>query len=278
MFNLSISPPQTEITIKPGASFTQAYQITNNSNQTIYLTTQVKQWYPQDNQSGITYLDSLDSSLNFSLLNSNLSLGQEFVLKPNQSQQLVLKTNLAKDIVQQDYYLTFFINQIDLSAPNFTSASGQIGAHLLVSVSPNLSAQAKLGLKKLDISPKIKDIFSRLTVQVEIDNQSSYFGKAQGQINLSRSDQVQQSLVIPPTNILANHNRQISCQDNSICQFKGPFWPGPYSISLQLENYTSPATNFTILPLSPLAVILFFVTIYYLYRRFRPHQIEVKKV
>ena len=278
MFNLSISPPQTEIVIKPGASFTQAYQITNNSSQTIYLTTQVKQWLPQDNQSQIAYLDNLDSDLNFSLLNSNLNLGQEFILKPNQSQQLVLKTNLAKDIVQQDYYLTFFVNQIDLSAPNSTSASGQIGAHLLVSVSPNLSAPAKFNLKKLIIKPKIKDVFSTLSLQAEIDNQSTYFGKAQGQINLIRSGQNQQSLPISSTNILAYHSRQINCQNNSTCQFRGPFWPGPYSISIQLENYTSPATNFVVLPLSPLAIILFFVTIYYLYSRFWFHQIKLKKI
>jgi len=41
MFNLSLTPPQVEFVLKPGVTLTQAYQVTNESDQSLTLNTQV---------------------------------------------------------------------------------------------------------------------------------------------------------------------------------------------------------------------------------------------
>lgn len=270
MFNLSISPPQTEIAIIPGTSFTQAYQVTNNSNQAVYLNTSVSEWIPQDSFSSIQYLDQTNPHISFSLLNSNLNLGQDFLLPPNSDRQIILKAVISKDAPEKDAYFTFFVNQIDQTSTDNPGASGRIGAHVLISASTNLNQKPKFNLKSLLITPKIKDIFfTNLSFHLELENQTGFFQKPIGQLIINKSDQEFKTFDLDSQNILANHSRQIYCLDNPSCSLKGPFWPGPYTASIKLDNYTSPPVNFVILPLSPLAFILILFLIYFTFNKLK---------
>lgn len=262
MFNLSISPPQTEIAIIPGTSFTQAYQVKNLSNQAVYLNTSVSEWIPQDSLSSIQYLDQTNPHISFSLLNSDLDLGQDFLLPPNSERQIILKAVISKDTPEKDAYFTFFVNQIDQTSTDNPGASGRIGAHVLISASTNLNQPSKFNLKSLLITPKIKDIFfTNLSFKIDLENQTNFFQKPIGQLVINKSDQEYKTLELDSQNILANHSRQIYCLDNPACSLKAPFWPGPYTAQIKLDNYTSDPVNFIILPLSPLVffLILFFV-------------------
>jgi len=279
MYNLSISPPQTEIVIKPGASFTQAYQIENNSNQSVYLNTSVLEWLPTDNQSQIQYLDQPNTYINFSLLNSDLKLGQNFLLSPNSKRQIILKVIVNKDSPQQDTYFTFFVNQVDQTSTDNPGASGRLGAHLLISSSSNLSPQAKFSLKSLKTLPKIKDVFfTPLSFQIELDNPTLYFQKPIGQLVINKSGKEFKTLELDSQNVLANHSRQIYCLDNPSCSLKGPFWPGPYTASIVLDNYTSTPQDFIILPLSPLAFISFIFFLYFAYKNTHKNSLTSKKI
>lgn len=263
MFNLSISPPQTEIAIKPGTSFTQAYQVKNLSNQAVYLNTSVLEWIPQDSLSSIQYLDQTNPYIFFSLLNSDLDLGQDFLLPPNSERQIILKAVISKDAPQQDSYFTFFVNQIDQTSTDNPGASGRIGAHVLISASTNLNQEPKFNLKSLLITPKIKDIFfTNLSFHLELENQTGFFQKPIGQLIINKSNQEYKTIDLDSQNILANHSRQIYCLDNPACSLKAPFWPGPYTAQIKLDNYTSDPVNFIILPLSPLVFFLILFLIY----------------
>jgi len=273
MFNLSISPPQTEIAIIPGTSFTQAYQVKNLSNQAVYLNTSVLEWIPQDSLSSIQYLDQTNPYIFFSLLNSNLDLGQDFLLPPNSDRQIILKAVISKDAPQQDSYFTFFLNQIDQTSTDNPGASGRIGAHVLISASTDLNQEPKFNLKSLLITPKIKDIFfTNLSFKIELENQTNFFQKPIGQLVINKSDQEYKTLELDSQNILANHSRQIYCLDNPSCTIKGPFWSGPYTAQIKLDNYTSDPVNFIILPLSPLIFILILFLVYYILNKtkFKP--------
>lgn len=273
MFNLSISPPQTEIAIIPGTSFTQAYQVKNLSNQAVYLNTSVLEWIPKDSLSSIQYLDQINPHISFSLLNSNLDLGQDFLLPPNSDRQIILKAVISKDAPQRDSYFTFFLNQIDQTSTDSPGASGRIGAHVLISASTNLNQEPKFNLKSLLITPKIKDIFfTNLSFKIELENQTNFFQKPIGQLVINKSDQEYKTLELDSQNILANHSRQIYCLDNPSCTIKGPFWPGPYTAQIKLDNYTSDPVNFIILPISPLIFILILFLVYYILNKtkFKP--------
>ncbi len=262
MFNISISPPQTELVIKPSGHFTQAYQVKNNGNQTLYLSTSIKQWLPADSTGTINYFDTSTDQISFSLANADLNLGQNFILKPGQDKQIVLKLVSSKATPDQDYYFTFFISQIDQGGST-SSSLGQIGAHILMSSSTNLTTQPKATINSIKTTPKLKDIFFRpISLSVDLQNQSDNFFKAEGKLIIQKGGKIIKELAINPQNILANSSHYLTCLENDQvipCSISPPFWPGPYTATLKLEseiNYTSFPSTFLVLPYSIFALII----------------------
>ena len=272
MFNISISPPQTELVIKPSGRFTQAYQVKNNGNQTLYLSTSIKQWLPIDSTGALHYFDTATDQISFSLANADLNLGQNFILKPGQDKQIVLKLVSSKATPDQDYYFTFFVSQIDQGGS--TSASlGQIGAHILMSSSSNLTTEPKASINSIKTSPKLKDIFLRpISFQVDLQNQSDNFFKAEGKIVIQKGGKIIKELAVNPQNILANSSHYLTCLDNPSCSINPPFWPGPYTATLKLDsevNYTSSPSTFLVLPYSIFALFVIIFGFIFLFKKLK---------
>lgn len=265
-FNLTISPAQIEYLLKPNTTIIQAYEITNNSDQDINLTTEVLSFVPQGNTGSVTYQNtSSNPNISYGLNNSDLILGQPFILKANSKKQLVLKIKTSSTAPLQDFYSTFFISQVQKTDTNFPTASGKIGSHILLSVTNTENIPSKGTITSFKTNPKIKDVFfSHLQFAGEVKNDSNYFLKTSGQITLSKNDQVLKEIKLQPLNVLSNYYRQIDCQDLQNCTLKGPFWPGRYTANLSFDqnlNIPSQSTSFFVLPLSPLLFILFLVGI-----------------
>jgi hypothetical protein len=162
-FNLSLSPPQAEYVLKPGVTLIQAYDVTNNSDQTITVNTKVLPFLPTGDNGSVTYSNLISNpNINFSLNNSDIQLGQPFTLKANETKQLVLKISANSQTKLSDYYSTFFVYQsLDTSAndTNISQTTGQIGSHILLSVSDTESPKTEGTIQKFTIIPKIKDVF-----------------------------------------------------------------------------------------------------------------------
>ena len=266
-FNITISPAQIEYLIKPNATIIQAYEVNNNSNQDIYLNSQVLPFLPQGNSGSVVYQNiPTNPNINFSLNNSDLILGQPFLLKANSKQQLVLKIKTSSNVSLNDSYYTFFVSQVqNQTNANFPQATGKIGSHILLSVTNTENISNKGTISSFKIKPKIKDVFfSRVQFLGEVKNDSNYFLKTSGQINLVKNDQILKEIKLQPLNVLANYYRQIDCQDLQNCTLKGPFWPGKYTATLSFDQnlkIPSQSISFFILPLSPIIFILFLVGI-----------------
>lgn len=265
-FNITINPAQIEYLIKPNATIIQAYEINNNSNQDIYLNTEVLPFLPQGNSGSVSYQNiPINSNINFSLNNSDLILGQPFLLKANSKQQLVLKIKTTNASLTDSYY-TFFVSQVQRQNNiNYPQASGKIGSHILLSVTNTENISTKGSVNLFKITPKIKDVFfSRLQFSGEVKNDSNYFLKTSGQITLTKNDQVLKEIKLQPLNVLANYYRQIDCQELTNCTLKGPFWPGRYTATISFDQnlkIPSQSISFFVLPLSPILFILFLVGI-----------------
>lgn len=257
MANLSIQPSKLEIQIKPGTSYVQSYIIKNNGDQQIVLNTSVDSWLPQGLDGDVTYQNSLPD-FGLSLSNSNLKLGQAFVLAPNQSQQLVLKIQVPTDAPAGDRYFTFFINQ-ELS-PSLTTNSTQLvrlGSHLLMSVTNFEQPNYDLKIDNFKINnPFIDCFFSTVKFTGEIKNNSDYFTQIDNSITLSKNNTTINKLTIFPDNVLAHHARQIRCLNNdklpTNCQLQKPLWPGIYQATITNQTIT-----FVVLPYSLLIFIAF---------------------
>jgi hypothetical protein len=275
MFNLSLTPPQIEFVLKPGVTLTQAYQVTNESDQTITLNTQVLPFLPSGNDGSVTYNNLISNpNINFSLNNADLKLGQPFTLQPKESRQIVLKITASSQTSLSDYYATFFVYQSPDKSANGTTisqTSGQIGSHILLSVSDTENPKTEGTIQKFSLTPKIKDVFlTPIKFSGQIKNNSNYFFKTAGKITISKNEKVIKELKLDSQNILANYYRQFSCENQQICTLSPPLWPGKYTATLELDsslNIPSTSVSFIVMPISPLILIGSIISISYLINR-----------
>ena len=284
MFNLSLSPSQVEFVLKPGITLIQAYEITNNSESSITLNTEVLPFVPQGNNGSVSYSSLLASpNISFSLNNADLKLGQPFTLAPLESRQLVLKIKTSPETQLADYYSTFFVYQTtDMSANESTisQSTGKIGSHLLLSVSNSEFPKIQGQIKKFTVNPKLKDVFfTPIDFSVEVKNNTNYFYKSIGKITISKNQKTIKQLELDPQNVLANHSRSILCQNLTDCRLSPPLWPGKYTATLELDsslNIPPSAISFWVLPVSPIVFILLILSFVYFFRwfkkQFKPNQ------
>lgn len=283
-FHLTLSPAQREYILKPGASFTQAYQVTNNSNSTLVLNTVLEPWAPLGTDGSLRFDPYLQNpDLEFSLNNADLRLGQNFKLSPGESRQLVLKIKALPQATPSDAYYTFFVYQDQNSFLNSeisgSSTSAKIGSNLILTISNSDQISAKASFSELDASPAFKDaLFGKITLSGQINNLSPHFFQTSGKITLSKSGLTQKELLIYPQNVLANHSRDLLCLDTSTppaptnCTIPAPLWPGYYTATYTLDSPTTSATlSFFVFPYWLfLALIIIFTSAFVIINKKRP--------
>jgi len=262
-FNLSITPNQTELIAKPGATFIQAYSVTNQSDTTIFLNSLIKPWLPTGLNGAVDYLHAVSNPhLSFSLQNTDLALNRSFSLKPNETRQLVLKIKLDPATPLGDSYYTFFIvqntdNQVGTST-NLSMVTGQIGSHLLISASDVANPQVSASISNPSVSPRLKDLFfTPLTFQADVNNESSFYFNTPVKISLTKGNTTINEAVIPAQNVLSHYSRHFQTQLNP------PFWPGAYTATYSLDpGFNTPpvSVSFYVFPYS-LVILLLFITL-----------------
>lgn len=276
-FNLTISPSQTEFILKPGITLVQAYDITNNSDFSITLNTEILPWIPSGTDGSVNYYQAVNNpNIEFSLANSNLEIGQPFTLNANSKQQLVLKIKTNLNTGLSDNYYSFFIfqNQNTInSKDNLSQATGKIGSHILLSVSDTADPKVESAIQNFSIFPKIKDIFfSPITFKGLVKNNSDFFFKATGKIYITKNDKTIKELELDSSNVLNHHSRDISCLNQETCTLNPPLWPGHYLVKVSLDpnlNAKTYETSFYVLPISPILFILFLVGLFFGFKKFR---------
>lgn len=274
-YSLTLKPAQIEIILKPGITFTQAYEITNSSSETLLLSTSIESWLPADPSGSVIYSDPNSSPLQFSLSNSDLKLGQDFRLDPGQKKQLVLKINNPSNN-EKDYYHTFFITQKPLNnILGHQQNLAKIGSHILISSSSQLNSTTNLEANKFSLSPKFVDIFSSVKISGEIFNLGPHFNQINGQISITKNHQNYWQQKLFPYNIASQSSRYLHCLSNentaSFCQLQPPLWPGHYEGTLSLSNTNSQyeySFEFFVFPYSIVSFILLtFFLIFFILRK-----------
>lgn len=262
VFDITLSPSQIEFVLKPGINLTQAYNVINNSNESITLNTEVLPWIPAGSDGSVNYDQAIaNPNIQFSLGNSDIVLGQPFVLPANSQQQIILKIKTNSTVSLSDNYYTFFVSQNlqTNTKDNFSQATGKVGSHILLSVSNTENPSVSSKIQSFTTSPKIKDVFfGPITFSGKIKNDSTFFFKANGKIVITKNGQTVKEITLNGDNVLANHNRDIGCSGTS-CQMSAPFWPGQYNVSVQLDsNLNAPTyeTTFFVWPISPIIFLL----------------------
>jgi len=263
-FNLTLSPSQTEFVLKPGVTLIQAYDVINNSDSNTTLNTEILPWIPSGTDGSVNYNQAINNpTIEFSLANSDLKIGQPFVLAANSKQQIVLKIKTNSNTELSDNYYTFFVSQNQnntKSTDNFSQATGKIGSHLLLTVSNTENPKIESVIQNFSITPNIKDVFLRpIIISGKVQNNSNFFFKINGKITITKNDKTIKEFELNPDNVLNHHARNISCPDQNICSINPPLWPGHYLVKVALDpnlNAKLYETSFYVLPISPILFIL----------------------
>ena len=270
MFDLSLSPSQVELLVRPGTLTTQAINITNNDSRPITLIPSLERWQASGSDGSVSYVTDMVKTtpdlLTFSLMNSDRLLNQPFTIAPYSQQQLVVKLKAAPDQIG-DQYQTLFLTQVNTFSPDQTAATatGKIGVHFLVSVSAADQISYKGAITEFYAAPFFKDtFFTPIILHALVDNQSDYYFKTLGHLVIAKGNKTVSDITLEPTNVAARHPRSLAYTLNP------PFWPGVYTANLTLDPATHTPVQtayFFVFPFSLTALILILAAILFIFKK-----------
>lgn len=291
---LSIYPPLLEVMIKPGKTITQVYQLNNQGESDLVMTSKILVFEPTDELGNVRIKTDSPLVMNdwFSFQNTDLNLGDNFVLKVGQEQQVVLKIKVPENALEDDYYLTLLFE----SLPELTLNQGntqnkiQIGANLLLTVSETGEPPRKAEIAEFKIknawfqlgSWQFIDSFFNPLLLLRIKNIGRSLFKPMGTITVSGWTGGKYLLELLPENILTNSTRQSQCfstdQNQPFpCRFetnwKNKFLIGHYQAKVAFgldkinEDYQQ-TLHFFAFPFILLSLLLFSILIFGLIKKY----------
>ncbi len=291
---LSIYPPLLEVMIKPGKTITQVYQLNNQGENDLVITSKILVFEPADELGNVRIKTDASLAMSdwFSFQNTDLNLGDNFVLKIGQEQQVVLKIKVPENALEDDYYLTLLFE----SLPELTLNQGntqnkiQIGANLLLTISTTGEPPRKAEIAEFKIknawfkigSWQFIDSFINPLIILRVKNIGRSLFKPMGTINVSGWTGGKYLLELLPENILTNSLRQSQCfstdqNQPSPCQletnWKNKFLIGPYQVKVTFgldkisEDYQQ-TLHFFAFPFTLIVTLLFIILVFYLIKKY----------
>lgn len=255
-FDLSISPPLTQVTIKPGKGITQAFNIKNDSDVLQTLVVKLVPFSPNSN--GIPQLDmtSRPDWLNmFSLANSKITLGQPFMLLPGQGDQLVLSFKVPSGTPLQDFYLSILLSSVpasDSGGLNQPRLSGSVAANLLIAISDQDPPATKLTISDFQVTTKplfklgkyfVFDNFTPLAFTGTVTNSGIHLAEIDGFFKLYQGKAALSTQPLLPSFVLAHSQRQLVASQSATLVYTPRFFDlGEAKATIELNNSVKQTT------------------------------------
>lgn len=227
--SLGVYPPLLEVMIQPGKSITQVYKLTNGGETDLAFTSLIVPFESADEFGNIKLL-SESGSVNFrsqsvpfrgwfSFQNADLDLGQKFILKTNQEQEIVLKIQIPENALQEDYYATMLFETLPgvfIGGASASQAQAKIGSNILLTVSkegrPFKKAEiVEFGLLSSIFNLPIIDSFDKPQFVLRIKNTGKAYFKPIGTISVSGWMGQKYLLDLLPENVLVDSVRALKC-------------------------------------------------------------------
>ena len=280
--SLSLYPPLLEVMIQPGKTITQVYKLTNGGETNLILESKIVPFKPADELGNVKLNSSPpanQSSLSwFSFQNANLDLGQKFLLKAGQTQEIVLKLKIPPKAPEDDYYQTLLFETLPQKLSSTQSAGqaqAKIGTNILLTVSQDSQPPKKAIIDEFRLVSAlvhlghlaIIDSFDRPSFLLQIKNPGRAFFKPLGRIITTGWFGQKYFLDLLPENVLVKSTRLIHCSSPTHptakatvsfrvqpCQLDQRFLLGPYQTQVKFgldelsPKYTAKIT-FLALPL-----------------------------
>ena len=233
--SLSISPPLTEIAIRPGKSINQTITV-RNDGVPVTVVARIVPFVPLDTSGHVeliedqTSIDAFSSWFYFDERPTPLGV--------NGIHQYIIKISPPKSAELRDYYFTFVVevqnnNNLEVGVNN-TQSQARIGANILLTATNDGNPQKNVSIVKFT-APRVIDSFSGFTYQVLLGNSGSGFFKPVGRITVDQIFGTTTTFNLAPLNVLVGSEREIGCLDGQEiipCKLPGKFLIGIYRANL----------------------------------------------
>lgn len=288
--SIGVSPPLLELYIKPGKSVLIAYKIENNGDPVV-LKSFVLPFEPKDSLGNIRIIPEFQGPVRFNLDNSIIQLNQPYVMKSNDSQQLLLRIRVPEGAPEGDYYYTLLTETQPppvVEGVAMGRAKASIGSNILVTVTQNGNLDLNGKISTLEIIPRLKipwgkrsiniiDATDKVPLVLVVHNKGKNFMKPEGKITLKSNFGEKATYNIIPQNILAQSERTLTASpsasydctlpaEQSLCKntpslVLSGFFVGRYQISADIgfgesSPRTFASTEFIALPLKFIVALI----------------------
>lgn len=285
--SLSISPPLTELYVKPDKSLVLSYKLQNLSDP-LYLSCRILGFSPSGIKGQFLIKDKFEGPVQFKLNNEDIKFNQPFFLNSQETKDFFLQIRLSEGTPEQDYYYVFLfegktasniesgvssLNKVSVAAPIIITASktGQLENYGKIA---DFNIVNGFSLNIFGRKIKLIDSFAPILPRLILANQGKNFIKPTGVMQLKNHFGRVLTYQIIPQNILANSKRlvqfagqsDINCRQKELCSKASSvlsgFFIGRYQLktTLNFGRNTPPLSAETVLyalPIKLIAVFLF---------------------
>lgn len=283
-FHLSLSPSIVQVTIKPGKTITQVFNISNLSSSPVTLTAQVLP-FTANNLTGQPQIINSPASWTsyFSLINSDIRLNQPFSIPAQGKQQLVLHISVPNSLPTQDIYATLLLTSPENASNSITSVTGGIASNLLLTVTsidhphslsdisqfqPHSSILFKIG------RIYILDNLTPVNFTATLKNQGHHLISTHGLFEIGRQDNTIHLQSLLPIYTLAHSQRQLLASPSGQLKFTPSLHHlGLYQAQLSVRapnSSTNTSINLLFLPLKALLALILISLLLYTIIKFNP--------
>lgn len=181
--DLSVSPPISELLIKPGAEALIPYTITNRED-SMRLKLLVKTFTIKKEGESVDYGSVEKAPLNMSFVDESSDIVNSIVVDKTSTKKIFLKLSVPTTTKEGDYYLAVILE----TQPEFLDKQysarikSQIASPLLVMVTKTGRMQALGAISIFKIGGEIFDSFDSIPVTLRIKNQGTNAVNAKGSI------------------------------------------------------------------------------------------------
>lgn len=304
---IGIQPQVTEIVVLPGAHETYPVTVKNSGNKTILVRPLFQPFEASPKENGeVQYLDTAPRIFSYISVTSEGLPVEMIELKPGEEKQLKIDVRIPENERSGDYYMSLIMmsepevneaildknaSQQETSITAYSTISGGVASHILISVDPKL--QQNVTLKEFSTP-----IFSQkgpLVFHAIVTNENSNFSRVHGQIEIRNIfGRMIKKVTIPETRILAGNTRsldvdtydikndsvknisnvskQINIKNRPEIRIDEAFFPGFYEAKLTLisSSKSQPiekSTHFFIAPVELLLTFLAIILIGYIVKK-----------
>jgi hypothetical protein len=276
--NLSISPPVTYMSIKPGETQTYQIQAENLGDATVEVIPSLLD-FEADNMTGQPIVKSTGTFKHIRINDGLASFGKKFYLEPKQKSSIPITIDIPKSDQEEEYAMTIFFTFKNKTGETIKDSqakvAGTVGSNLILLVTRNNSDRGNIVIKNIKSMPTI-DTFMPIRFTAFAENIGKNATAASGSATITdwKNNEVAK-FDIHPDMILSGSSRELREKDfvSNEFRYKKPFLLGIYSIKIELKKNSTPDSETFILKKTivalPFSIILLPLSGFLLYSGYR---------